>query len=96
MNKIETGESAHVFQVGEKVRVTELWYGAAVYGKKGEIVNLNQRPQEHMFTGVIDWIGPDSAGGPIAIRGETLGSNKRRFSEYPYNNRENVNIEVIK
>ena len=96
MSKIETGGSAHVFQVGEKVRVTELCYGAAVYGKKGEIVNLNQRPQEHMFAGVIDWIGPDSPGGQIAIRGEVLGSNKRRFSEYPYSSNRNVNIEVIK
>ena len=93
MNKIEV---EHVFQVGQKVRVTELFYGGAVYGKNGEIVNRDQRPYKHMFTGVIDWIGPDSVGGPIAIRGETLGENKRRFSEYPYNNREGVSIEVLK
>ena len=80
--------------VGDALQVTFLTYGGAVYGRKGEIINADQRPHKSVKTGRIYFIGPENNHGPEIVK--CRDKDDIQFSFYPHKTGELQKVEVVK
>jgi hypothetical protein len=83
------------YKIGQKIKVTHLTYGAAVYNSKREVINANQPPHELSHIGHIVEIKQECENGAVVVRCEGKDKFLSRFQFYPKDNGNNQIVEVL-
>lgn len=83
------------YKIGQKIKVTRLTYGAAVYNNKREIINAHQPPHKLVCIGNIVEIKQECENGAVIVKCEGKDKFLPRFNFYPQNNGKNQIVEVL-